>query len=100
MFGCFVRCLICGFWIDRKNIQITPQGAGSSADDFCVCKTCYAKHFQQPASQPSNRRDAQLYFWGLTRWRYKWATDPVYSEKLIKLYADLKANGIAERIRT
>ena len=54
MSGCFIRCLICDFWIDRENIQITPQGAGSSADDFCVCKTCYAKNFQQPASQPSN----------------------------------------------
>ena len=71
--------------------------------DFANTEDCVKFYISQikrlyPESY-KNRKDAQLYFWGLTRWRYKWATSPTYSEKLIKLYADLKANGIAERIR-
>ena len=72
--------------------------------DFATADACVKFYISQikrlyPESY-KNRQDAQLYFWGLTRWRYKWATDPIYSEKLIKLYADLKANGIQEQIRT
>ena len=70
--------------------------------DFTNAEDCVKFYIKQikrlyPESY-KNRQDAQLYFWGLTRWRYKWASDPTYSEKLIKLYTDLKANGIAERI--
>ena len=72
--------------------------------DFATAEDCVKFYISQikrlyPESY-KNRQDAQLYFWGLTRWRYKWGTDPIYSEKLIKLYADLKANGIQEQIRT
>ena len=72
--------------------------------DFATAEDCVKFYIKQikrlyPESY-KNRQDAKLYFWGLTRWRYKWASDPAYSEKLIKLYADLKANGIQERIRT
>lgn len=45
-----------------------------------------------------NRNDYKLYFWWMTRDKLKYATDPNYSEKLIKLYAHLKADGMEETI--
>ena len=48
------HCCLCGYEVDKDNLWAIPTGAGSQTDGYCVCKTCYAKHFQQPASQPRN----------------------------------------------
>lgn len=46
-----------------------------------------------------NRQDAEAYFRGLVSGRYKYATDPTYVDKLIRLSKQIEAMpGIAQKI--
>ena len=68
----------------------------NSADDFMIFYVWQIKRLYKTCYE--NRNNPHLFFYGLTHDIYKWATDISYSEKLIKLYAHLKANGIERQL--
>jgi len=68
----------------------------NSADDFMIFYVWQIKRLYKTCYE--NRNNPHLFFYGLTHDIYKWATNISYSEKLIKLYAHLKANGIERQL--
>jgi len=68
----------------------------NSADDFMIFYVWQIKRLYKTCYE--NRNNPHLFFYGLTHDIYKWATNISYSEKLIKLYAHLKANGIEKQL--
>lgn len=68
----------------------------NSADDFMKFYVWQIKRLYKESYE--NRNSPSAFFYWLTHGVNKWATDPNYSIKLEKLYADLRANGIYEKL--
>lgn len=58
-----------------------------NADDFVSFYLYQIKRLYRDSWK--NRGDYKLFFWWLTRGKFKWATDTEYSSKLIRMYEGL-----------
>jgi len=89
-----------------KTTHETTNGVSKKINDwFCDFETaddCLIFYMYQIKrlyyNSYENRKNATLFFYWLTRDKNRFATDLTYTDKLIKLYADLKVNGIEQKL--